>query len=302
MRLPELRLDHHDRGRERARRDAVRRCLRPRRRGRAPAARPARERIAVRRSDQHPVHQRHHRVSQGRHPDPPQHPEQRLLCRRGDAARPGRPAVHPGAALSLLRHGAGQSRLPDPRRRDGVSRARGSTRSPLSRRSSRRALHRTARRSDDVHRRDGPPRFRQVRFVVAAHRDHGRQPVPDRGHEARDRAHAPRSDHDRLRHDRDQPGQLPVLDRRPDRAPGLDRRPGAPACRGQDRRRRMPSGTARHTRRIVDPRLSGHARLLGRRGEDMRGDRPGALDEDRRSRDDRRRRAIATSSVGSRTW
>ena len=44
-------------------------------------------RIAVRRPDQHPVHQRHHRLPQGRHPDPSQHPEQRLLHRRGDAAR-----------------------------------------------------------------------------------------------------------------------------------------------------------------------------------------------------------------------
>ena len=48
---------------------------------------PPSRRIAVRRPDQHPVHQRHHRLPQGRHPDPPQHPEQRLLRRRGDAAR-----------------------------------------------------------------------------------------------------------------------------------------------------------------------------------------------------------------------
>jgi fatty-acyl-CoA synthase len=32
---------------------------------------------------QHPVHQRHHRLPQGRHAHPPQHPEQRLLHRRG---------------------------------------------------------------------------------------------------------------------------------------------------------------------------------------------------------------------------
>ena len=220
------------------------------------------ERIAVRRSDQHPVHVRHHRVSQGRHADPPQHPEQRLLCRRGDAARRGRPGVHPGAALSLLRHGAGQPRLPDARRGDGVS-GRGVRSAGHARSGRRRALHRAAWGADDVHRRDGPPRFRPVRSVVAAHRDHGRQPVPDRGHEARGRAHAPRRDHDRLRHDRDQPGQLPVLDRRPDRAPRLDRRPGAAACRGQDRRRRRPYRAARHAWRIVDPRLSRSCSAIG---------------------------------------
>jgi fatty-acyl-CoA synthase len=32
---------------------------------------------------QHPVHQRHHGLPQGRHADAPQHPEQRLLHRRG---------------------------------------------------------------------------------------------------------------------------------------------------------------------------------------------------------------------------
>ena len=38
----------------------------------------------ARRPDQHPVHERHHRLPQGRHPEPPQHPEQRLLRHRDD--------------------------------------------------------------------------------------------------------------------------------------------------------------------------------------------------------------------------
>ena len=43
---------------------------------------------AVRRRHQHPVHLGHHRASQGRHAQPPQHPEQRLLRRpRGCGSR-----------------------------------------------------------------------------------------------------------------------------------------------------------------------------------------------------------------------
>jgi fatty-acyl-CoA synthase len=60
---------------------------------------------AVRRSHQHPVHLRHHRVPQGRHPVAPQHPEQRLLHRRGLPLHRGGPGLHPGALLPLLRHG-----------------------------------------------------------------------------------------------------------------------------------------------------------------------------------------------------
>ena len=43
-------------------------------------------RAAVRRPDQHPVHLRHHGRAEGRHADAPQHPQQRLLHRRGDEA------------------------------------------------------------------------------------------------------------------------------------------------------------------------------------------------------------------------
>ncbi len=81
------------------------------------------------------------------------------------------------------------------------------------------------------------PRFR-VRPEQPAHRHHGRQPLPDRGHEARAGRHAhDRGDHC-LRHDGDQPRQLPERRRH---APGkarLHRRPGAAAPGGEDRRPR----------------------------------------------------------------
>ena len=59
--------------------DAGRRRRERRRRTRS------RERMAhagARRPDQHPVHLRHHRLPQGRHAQPPQHPQQRLLRHR----------------------------------------------------------------------------------------------------------------------------------------------------------------------------------------------------------------------------
>ena len=107
---------------------------------------------AIRRSDQHPVHQRHHRHAQGRDAHPPQHPQQRLFHRRGAAADRSGPRLHSGAALSLLRHGARQPRLHHPRRGDGLSVGRfRSAGEPRSRRG--RALHRALRRADHVHRR-----------------------------------------------------------------------------------------------------------------------------------------------------
>ena len=47
-----------------------------------------------------------------------------------------------------------------------------------------RAVHVAVRRADDVHRRAGAARLRQLRPVVAAHRHHGRLAVPGRGDEA----------------------------------------------------------------------------------------------------------------------
>ena len=69
---------------------------------------------STRRPDQHPVHVGHHRLPQGRDAHPPQHPQQRLLRRRGVPLHRGRPGLHPGAVLPLLRHGHGQPRRPPP--------------------------------------------------------------------------------------------------------------------------------------------------------------------------------------------
>ena len=119
---------------------------------------------AVRRADQHPVHERHHRLSQGRHAQPPQHPQQRLLRGRGLRLYRARPGLHPGAVLPLLRHGP---RQPGLRRRTGPawsSRRPHSTPSRRSRRSVR-ALHEPLRRADDVHRRARARTLRRVRPV-----------------------------------------------------------------------------------------------------------------------------------------
>ena len=73
----------------------------------------------ARRPDQHPVHERHHRFPQGRDAHPPKHPQQRLPRRRGRPLLRGRPGLHPGAVLPLLRDGDGQPRVLLARRRDG---------------------------------------------------------------------------------------------------------------------------------------------------------------------------------------
>ncbi len=71
------------------------------------------------------------------------------------------------------------------------------------------AMHRLARRPDDVHRHARTSRIRALRPQELAHRDHGGLALPDRGHAKGRRCHAhERGDH-RLRHDRNEPGQFP---------------------------------------------------------------------------------------------
>ncbi len=77
---------------------------------------------SIRRSRQHPVHQRHHRLTQGRHADPPQHPQQRLFHGTRDASDRTGSHLHSGAALSLLRHGDGQPCFRHARHHHGLSR------------------------------------------------------------------------------------------------------------------------------------------------------------------------------------
>ena len=86
---------------------------------------------------------------------------------------PERPAVHPGAVLSLLRHGDGQPRLHQPRCHDGHSRSRVSTRATLRRhrKGSGAQLFTVCRRCSS---RCSATRPRRPRPVVAAYRHHGR--------------------------------------------------------------------------------------------------------------------------------
>ena len=65
------------------------------------------------------------------------------------------------------------------------------------------ALHEPVRSADDVHRQARASELRRARPELAAHRDHGRLAVPDRGDEAGRDRHGHRRDVDRVRDDRD---------------------------------------------------------------------------------------------------
>ena len=107
--------------------------------------------------DQHPVHQRHHRLPEGRHAHPPQHLEQRILRRRALSLLPRRPRLHPRALLPLLRHGAGQPGLHNARRLHGHP-GRGLRRNRRAGGLRVGALHQPLRRAHDVHRLVGGTR------------------------------------------------------------------------------------------------------------------------------------------------
>ncbi len=104
------------------------------------------------------------------------------------------------------------------------------------------ALHEPVRRADDVHRRARPRALRRVRPRVAAHRDHGRVAVPDRGDEARQLGDGDRRDEHRVRDDRDLAGHDPGAPRRHAREPLRHRRRGRAPRRDQDRRSRGRRG------------------------------------------------------------
>ncbi|CAD5378938.1 conserved hypothetical protein [Pseudomonas sp. OF001] len=256
--------------------------------GRPRAVAPVRRAAAVRRADQHPVHLRHHRLPQGRHPQPLQHPQQRLHGRREPRPHRAGPPGHPGAAVPLLRHGDGQHRLPDPRQHHDLPerRLRAAGRPAGGGRGTR---HRAVRRADHVHRHARPPRARRHGPVQPAHRHHGRRHLPDRGDEAGDRRDAHERGADRLRHDRDQPGIDPDRPGRRSGAPRDQRRPHPAAPGEQDRRRARPRGAARADRRAVHSRLQRDARLLEQPRGHPRGHRRRALDAHRRPGGDGRR-------------
>ena len=167
----------------------------------------------------------------------------------GEAMRltPDDRLVHSGALLSLLRHGAGQSRLRHPWRLHGQP--LGGVRSDRDAGDgSGRGLHRAPRRADDVHRHARSSRIRPVRSEDAAHRHHGGFALPGRGDAEGHRPHAhARSDH-RLRHDRDEPGQLPERVRRSSGAARVDGRADPAPHRGQDRRPRTAGSLRRASR------------------------------------------------------
>ena len=161
---------------------------------------------AVRRPDQHPVHERHDGLPEGRHAQPPQHPQQRVLRRRAVRLHEGRPRLHPRAALPLLRHGHGQPRLRHPRRDDGATPSGGfepgaTLEAVQEERCTSLYGVPTMFIAELAH-----PGVRLVRPLEPAHRDHGRLAVPGRGHAPRRRrdAHG-RGDH-LLRHDGDVAG------------------------------------------------------------------------------------------------
>jgi hypothetical protein len=147
------------------------------------------------------------------------------------------------------------------------------------------------RGADHVHRRARAPALPRVRPLQPAHRHHGRLALPGRGDEEGPVGHAHVRGHHLLRHDRDQPGLVPDRARRPGRQAGVDRRPHPPARRGQGHRpRQRPGPAARGARRAVHARLPGDAGLLGERGGDGGGGRPGRLDAHRRPGHGGRRR------------
>ncbi len=219
-----------------------------RRRAGAPPA-PA----GVRRPHQHPVHERNHRLSQGRHAQSPQHPQQRLLHHRAAPLHRPRPAPDPRPALPLLRHGHGQPGLHVPRRDHDLSERR---LRPAGRPGGRpgRGRHRALRRADHVHRRAEPSRLREIRPLHAAHRHHGWLPLSGGSHEAGAGADAHARCGLRLRHDGDQPGEHADAHRGAAGQAGRHGRPGASPRADQDRGPAdRPGGAGRRARASCAP-------------------------------------------------
>ena len=121
------------------------------------------------RRHQHAVHVRHDRQSQRRDALAPQHPAQRVLCRRVPAARSHRPHLSARSAVPLFRLRAGNALLHGSRRSDGVP-CRGLSARCNARRHREGAVHRRLRRAHHVHRPVGARRLSEARPVVAAHR------------------------------------------------------------------------------------------------------------------------------------
>ena len=213
---------------------------------------------------------------------------------RHAALHRGRPGLHPGAALPLLRDGDGQ-----PRRRRSTApawsiRPRPSTprrRSPPARRSAARASTACRRCSSPSSDTRGFEEFDlgPLRTGIMAG-----SPCPDRGDEARLDRHGDRPDDDRLRDDRDLAGLDPGPHRRHARAPLRDRRAGHAPHRDQDRRPRDRAHRSRAARRASSwLAATASCSATGTIPSAPRGDRRSPLDAHRRPGHDGRGRLRA---------
>ena len=263
----------------------------------------ARGDAAVRRSDQHPVHQRHHRRAQGRDAHPPQ----------------------------ILNNGffIGEAQTPHARTTGSASRCRSITASawcsatspasPMARRWSIPARASTPWPSWRPSQAERCTALYGVPTMFIAELDHPEfkrfdlaslrtgimagSPCPIEVMRRVRRRDAHGRGDDRLRHDRDQPGQLP------ERAPTIRwsgaSRPSAASIPHVEVKivdaegRIVPRG---HAGELCTRGYSVMRGLLGRCRAHARGDRPRRLDAHRRPRRRSTPRATATSSAGSRTW
>ncbi len=243
-------------------------------------------------------------LPEGRDAQPPQHPQQRLLRRRGDGLHRGRtgsacrcPSTTASAwsmgnlgrdlARRLRRHPG--ARASTRRRRCGPSSTSGARRSTASRRCSSPS--------------SALPDFADLRPVSSLRTGcMAGSPCPV---EVMKRVITEMNmDEVTIAYGMTETSPVSTQTRKDD---SLDRRtahgrPRAPARRGDGRRPGdRPAGAVRRAGRAVHPRLLGDDRLLGRAGEDGRGAAP-RLDAHRRPRRRWTTRATSTSSGGSRTW
>ena len=270
------------------------------RRRRTPRTRSA---PAIRRSGQHPVHVGNDGRAEGRHAVAPQHPEQRILRRRADAAHAATIASACRCRSTTASAGARQSRVPDPRRARSCCPASRSMPRRVSRGAGG-ALHGAVRRADDVHRRAAIIRtFARIDLDTLRTGIMAGSPCPIEVMRQVDRPDAPARDDDLLRDDRNLARVVSVDDRRPDRAARIHG--------GRD-----PSRTSNARSSIRRPARSSRAAspASSARAATWSCSATGTTRRDARS--DRRRRAgctraispscattaTSTSSGGSRTW
>ena len=196
-----------------------------------------RAQAAVRRCDQHPVHLSGTTgLPKGATLIAPQHPQQRLLRRRGAGAHRGDRLCIPVPLYHCFGMVMGNLGCVDARRDHGLSRRRRSIRWRSSKRSRPKrctALYGvpTMFIAELEH-----PDFDTFDLSTLRTGIMAGSPCPIEVMRRVIDRHAHARGRHRLRHDRDQPGELPDRARRSARAARLDRRPGAAASRGEDRR------------------------------------------------------------------